>query len=125
MMTYLIWIALLGYGAFYTYVAILKLIKHPKMVKSFGEMKIIPYWMGTLAGIIEIIAGPALIVGIWKPAFAGIAASILVAVMIGAIIANFIGKGAKPAIAVFLLFLLPMAMLAYYFHDAALNFLAI
>jgi len=123
-MTYFIWIVLFAYGAFFTTVAVLKLIKHPHMVKSIKEMQL-PYGLAMLAGLSEVIAGPALIWGIWKPAFAGLGAIILIGTMIGAAIANYVGKDWKHALGVVLYFLLPMVLLAYYFQDAARQFMGI
>ena len=56
---------------------------------------------------------PALIAGIWKSEMAGLGAMIMVAT-----IANYIGKDAKTAIGVFLIFCIPMVLLAYHFQDA-------
>jgi len=79
------------------------------MVDSFKEMEI-PYGFAILSALTEIIAGPALIAGIWKPEMAGLGAIIMVATTIGATIANYIGKDAKTAIGVFLIFCMPMVL---------------
>ena len=101
-MTYLIWTALALYGAFFIFVALSKFVKTKHMVDSFQEMKI-PYGFAILSALTEIIAGPALIAGIWKPELAGLGAMIMVATTIGAKIANYISKDAKTAIGVFLI----------------------
>ena len=123
-MTYLIWTALALYGAFFIFAALSKFIKTKYMVEAFKEMEI-PYGFAILSALTEIIAGPALIAGIQKPELAGLGAMIMVATTIGATIANYIGKDAKTAIGVFLIFCIPMILLAYHFSDATRQFLGV
>ena len=119
-MTYLIDTALVLFGAFFTGAAILKLTKHEHFIEEFESMKM-PYSLAYLSGAIEIICGPALIAGIWFPAYAGIASGIMFFVMLGAGVTNFLseGRGAKMAIGVLMIFALPMLLLSLYFLEPA------
>lgn len=92
---------------FFIYVTVMKFMKHSHMTKSFTEMKI-PNELAYLSASTEIKVGAALIEGFWKPAYAGLGATIMVFTLIGASIANSIGKDVKTGIGVFVIFCIPM-----------------
>jgi len=119
MMSYFIIAVLVLYGLFFTGASLLKLIGHNHFKEEFASMKI-PYWLAYVSGGIEIICGPALVLGIWIPISAGLASAVLFVVMLGAVVTNFIaeGRGVSMAVAVLIIFALPMLLIAYYFRDA-------
>ena len=123
-MSYFVIAALIIYGLFYTGASLLKLIGHDHFEEEFSSMKL-PYWLAYVSGGVEIICGPALLVGIWIPASAGIASAVLFVVMLGAAVTNFIaeGRGISMAVGVLVLFALPMLLIAYYYRDATQAFL--
>lgn len=118
-MSYLIIAALIIFGLFYTGASLLKLIGHAHFKEEFASMKL-PYWLAYASGAVEIICGPALVVGIWIPASAGIASAVLFVAMLGAAAANFVavGRGVSMAVGVLVIFALPMLLIAYYYRDA-------
>ena len=117
-MTYLIYAAFIIFGLFFSVAAAMKLSKHQHFVKEFESMRM-PYWLAMLSGSIEIVAGPALIAGIWFPVAAGMASGVLFFVMLGAAVTNYFsaGRGALPALAVFLVCALPMLLIAIHYLD--------
>ena len=118
-MTYLIYAALVLFGLFYTVAAAMKLLKHPHFIEEFASMRV-PYWLAIASGSVEIVAGPALIAGIWFPAAAGIASAVMFVVMLGAAVTNFLseGRGAGAAIGVFVVCAVPMLLIAIHYLDA-------
>ena len=118
-MSYFVIAALIVYGLFYTGASLLKLIGHDHFKEEFSSMKL-PYWLAYVSGGVEIICGPALLVGIWIPVSAGIASAVLFVVMLGAAATNFVaeGRGVSVAIGVLVLFALPMLLIAFYFREA-------
>ncbi|NKI15946.1 DoxX family membrane protein [Spongiibacter sp. KMU-166] len=119
-MSYLIYIALMLFGVFFTGAAILKLTRHQHFIEEFESMKV-PYSLAYLSGAIEIVCGPLLIAGIWFPAYAGVASGVMFFAMLGASATNLVsvGRGAKVAIGVLAIFALPMLLVTLYFLEPA------
>ena len=117
-MTYLIYAVLILFGLFYTVVSVMKLSRHPHFVQEFASMQV-PYGLAILSGAVEVVAGPALIAGIWFPLAAGLASAVMFFVMLGAAVANFFseGRGAWAAIGVFVVCAIPMLLIAFYYLD--------
>jgi uncharacterized membrane protein YphA (DoxX/SURF4 family) len=117
-MTYLIYAGLIIFGTFFTGAAAMKLSRHQHMVEEFESMQT-PYILARISGAIEILCGPALIVGIWIPATAGIAAAVMFCVMVGASLTNLFatGRGLGPALGVLFVFALPMLLLALHYLE--------
>lgn len=116
MIATLVTIALASYGVFFTAVAAMKLTRHGHMTKEFARMGL-PYGLASLSAAVEIVCGPGLILGIWFPAVAGVAAMILVPTMIGAAIANLVTRPIQFAVGLVVVFLVPISLLAQY-HEA-------
>lgn len=116
-------ITLVLYGLFFTGAAAMKLTRHSHMVEEFKDMQL-PYWLATLSGLVEIICGPAMVVGVWYPWIAGLATALLFATMLGAALINLIGRSAQFALGVSVVFLTPMALLFAYHLDDTLILLA-
>lgn len=111
-MSIIINLALFIFGVFFTASAILKLTRHPHMVDELSDMGV-PYKWGYASAVFEIISGPGLIIGIFFPLLAGISALAMVPVMIGAAIANFLGRNMQYGFGVIIVFLIPMIILSY------------
>lgn len=123
MLIYLVNISLTLYGAFFTGAALMKLSRHKHMLEEFEQMQL-PYWLAVLSGAIEVVCGPAMLLGIWLPGVAGLAVLAMTCTMFGAAVVNFIGRTAPMAGGVALLFVLPMALLSYYHLDQVTVLLA-
>ena len=112
MLTVLTNVALGLYGLFFTATAVLKLSRHSHMVDVFRDLKV-PYALAFISGLFEIVCGPALIFGIWNPVVAGLAALVMIPVIIGASIVNFTRRNSRMGIGVVVLFLIPICALAF------------
>ncbi|MEN8721832.1 MAG: DoxX family protein [Alphaproteobacteria bacterium] len=124
MLDILAMVALGLYGAFFTGSAIMKLMRHAHMVEEFEKMKL-PYGLAYLSAAVEIVMGPAMIIGVWRSDLAGIGAVVMFCTMLGAALVNLVGRGKKMAIGVLVIFALPMALLAAKYLPGALALLNI
>ena len=75
-------------GVFFLATGLLKLFAHPHMVKEFRRFQY-PLWLLRLAGALEVVAAPGLLVGYWLPLWALLGAVLLCGVMVGATYTNF------------------------------------
>ncbi len=66
----------------------LKASGHPHMIEEFDKFQY-PHWLRILAGVLELIAAPMMLLVWWWPQWAGLGAIIVSAVMIGATYTNF------------------------------------
>lgn len=125
-MTYLVYAGLILFGAFFTGAATMKLARHQHFVEEFGKMQI-PYFLAYISGAIEIVCGPALIAGIWFPATAGIASTVMLCVMLGAALTNLLAKarGVPVALGVLVIFALPMLLIALNYQETTRAFLGV
>ncbi len=124
MLDVLAMVALGLFGVFFTGAAVLKLTRHTHMVEEFEKMDL-PYGLAYLSGAVEIVMGPAMIVGIWVPAVAGAAASVMFCTMLGAALVNLIGRSAAMAIGVLVIFATPMALLSLAYLGDTRGFLGL
>jgi len=90
-------------GAFYLIAGALKVLGHPHMVEEFDSLSI-PQSLRTITGLIEIVAGPMMILVFWYPTVAGIGALIMAPVMLGAAYINFTRRNAWFGLGVLVLF---------------------
>jgi uncharacterized membrane protein YphA (DoxX/SURF4 family) len=81
----------LALAAFFLPSALLKLAGHAHMRREFERFSY-PYSVARLAGAIELVAAPCLIAGLWHPPLAVLGALLLIPVMIGATITNFVKR---------------------------------
>lgn len=75
-------------GIFFLLTGVLKLFAHPHMVREFRSFKY-PLWLMRLAGAIEVVAAPGLLLGRWSPWWSLLGALLLCGVMVGASYTNF------------------------------------
>lgn len=78
-------------GVFFLLTGALKLFGHPHMVKEFRRFQY-PLWLMRLAGALELVAAPGLLLGTWLPWWTLPAALLLSAVMVGAAYTNFVKR---------------------------------
>lgn len=75
-------------GVFFLVTGVMKLLAHPHMVKEFQRFRY-PLWLMRLAGAIEVVAAPGLLLGLWLPWWTLLGALLLCGVMVGATYTNF------------------------------------
>lgn len=75
-------------GVFFLVAGALKLVAHPHMVREFQRFQY-PLWLMRLAGAIEVVAAPGLVLGLWLPWWTLLGALLLCGVMVGATYTNF------------------------------------
>lgn len=92
--------------------AILKLVGHPHMRKEFSSFGY-PYGVAWLAGSIELVASILLVLGFHREPLAGLGATSLVPVMIGATWTNFTKRPAAFGWGTLVILLLCAALAAY------------
>ena len=78
-------------GVFFLATGALKLFAHPHMVKEFRRFQY-PLWLMRLAGALEVVAAPGLLLGYWLPLWALLGAVVLCGVMVGATYTNFVER---------------------------------
>lgn len=66
---------------------------HPHMIEEFDKFQF-PHWLRILAGVLELIAAPMMLLVWWLPALASLGALIVSAVMVGAAYTNFVKRPA-------------------------------
>lgn len=71
----------------------LKVSGHPHMIEEFDKFRY-PHWLRVLAGALELIAAPAMLLVWWWPDWASLGAIIISAVMVGATYTNFVKRPA-------------------------------
>ena len=98
---------------FFTIAGAMKVLGHPHMRDEFDSFGY-PYWLMRVAGTLELIATPVLIVGFWQPIYAALGASLLTAVMIGACYTNFTQRPAAYGWGTMVLALLCAAQAAHF-----------
>ncbi|HVK98327.1 MAG TPA: DoxX family protein [Dongiaceae bacterium] len=75
-------------GVFFLMTGLLKLFGHAHMKKEFRRFQY-PFWLMRLAGAIETVAAPGLLLGLWLPMWTLLGAVLLSCVMVGATYINF------------------------------------
>lgn len=75
-------------GIFFLVAGFMKLLGHAHMVEEFHRFQY-PLWLMRLAGALEVLAAPGLLLGRWLPGWALLGALVLCAVMVGAAYTNF------------------------------------
>ncbi len=75
-------------GVFFLATGILKAVGHSHMVKEFRRFQY-PLWLMRMAGWIEVVAAPGLLLGAWLPWWALLGSLLLCGVMVGATYTNF------------------------------------
>ncbi|MEE2730925.1 MAG: DoxX family protein [Pseudomonadota bacterium] len=71
----------------------LKASGHPHMIEEFDKFQY-PHWLRILAGVLELIAAPAMLLAWWWPHWASLGALVISAVMVGATYTNFVKRPA-------------------------------
>jgi uncharacterized membrane protein YphA (DoxX/SURF4 family) len=74
--------------AFFSITGAMKLFSHHHMIEEFDNF-VYPHWLMHLAGGLELVATPLLLLGFWNPIYGALGAAILTTVMIGACYTNF------------------------------------
>lgn len=78
-------------GLFFLVSGFLKVIGHSHMVEEFERFQY-PLWLMRLAGIIELIAAPGLLLSPWLPWWTLVGSTLLCGVMVGAAYTNFVKR---------------------------------
>ena len=71
----------------------MKATGHPHMIEEFDKFQY-PHWLRVLAGVLELIAAPLMLLVWWWPEWASLGAAIVSAVMVGATYTNFVKRPA-------------------------------
>ena len=66
---------------------------HPHMIEEFDKFRL-PHWLRILAGVLELIAAPLMLLVWWLPTLASLGALLVSAVMVGAAYTNFVKRPA-------------------------------
>ncbi|MEX1665561.1 DoxX family protein [Zhongshania arctica] len=98
---------------FFSIAGAMKVLGHTHMRDEFDNFGY-PHWLMRVAGTLELIATPLLIVGFWQPIYAAFGASLLTAVMIGACYTNFTQRPAAYGWGTMVLALLCAALAAHF-----------
>ena len=78
-------------GLFFLVAGFMKVIAHPHMVREFKRFQF-PLWLMKLAGSIEVVAAPGLLLGVWLPWWTLLGGVLLCGVMVGATYTNFVKR---------------------------------
>ncbi|MEZ5504560.1 MAG: DoxX family protein [Gammaproteobacteria bacterium] len=78
-------------GVFFLVAGLMKLFAHDHMVREFRRFQF-PFWLMRLAGGIEVVAAPGLLLGLWLPWYSLLGALLLCGVMVGATYTNFVKR---------------------------------
>lgn len=78
-------------GAFFLVTGWLKATGNAHMVKEFQKFNY-PQWLRVLAGLIELVAAPLLLLAFWWPGLAALGALMVCPVMLGAAYTNFVKR---------------------------------
>lgn len=71
----------------------LKASGHPHMIEEFDKFQY-PHWLRILAGVMELIAAPMMLLVWWWPALASLGALLVSGIMVGAAYTNFVKRPA-------------------------------
>ncbi len=78
-------------GVFFLVAGVMKVVAHSHMVNEFNRFHY-PLWLMRVAGLLEILAAPGLLVGYWLPWWTLLGALMLCGVMVGATYTNFVKR---------------------------------
>jgi len=74
-------------GLMFIMAGVTKIVGQKMHVDNFAKWGL-PQWFRVVTGLIELVAGAAMIVGIWQPSWAAWAGVVLVVTMIGAVLTH-------------------------------------
>lgn len=103
-------------GGFFLITGWLKVSGHPHMIEEFDKFQY-PHWLRILAGAIELVAAPMMLLAFWYPIIAAAGALLLCPVMVGATYTNFTKRPAAfgwGTVVILALCATPVAVLAPY-----------
>ncbi|MCG8315243.1 MAG: DoxX family protein [Pseudomonadales bacterium] len=75
-------------GIFFLVAGVMKVVGHDHMVREFKRFDY-PFWLMRLAGAVEVISAPGLLLAFWLPLWAFLGSALLSCVMVGATYTNF------------------------------------
>lgn len=112
-------------GVFFLVTGWLKATGNAHMVKEFQKFNY-PQWLRVIAGLIELVAAPLLLIAFWWPGLAALGALMVCPVMLGAAWTNFVKR--PPAfgwgtLLIFLLCAIPVAVQISWLLALPLRFL--
>jgi uncharacterized membrane protein YphA (DoxX/SURF4 family) len=81
-------------GIFYLIAGALKVCDNTHMIEEFNNFGL-PHWLRVLAGAIELVAAPLMLMTFWWPHIAATGALLMCPVMFGATWTNFAKRPAK------------------------------
>ena len=105
---------------FFSITGAMKILAHTHMIEEFDNFGY-PYWLMRLAGGIELVATPLLLIGFWNPVYGALGASLLTAVMIGACYTNFTQRAAAYGWGTLVLVLLCAGLATHFAMNADFN----
>ena len=105
-------------GVFFLVSGVMKVVGHPHMTREFKRFQY-PFWLMRLAGILEVIAAPGLLLGYWLPWWTLLGGVILCGVMVGATYTNFVKR--PPAFGWGTLVILALCGLVVWGHRALVS----